>query len=616
MDSNITAPVTSGAADRYALRAEARAAKARQVQERGILEAAGLPAAVRRAVHMTRTEGRTLEGILGSNETDHINFLERGLRAARSVCRLLLGRMPVGTGFLVAPGLLLTNNHVIPDAEAAADFIAEFDYELDSDDRPRAPQRFRLDPVQAFRTSTDLDYTLVAIQPSNALTSFGWLPLDPRTDKILEGEPVVVVQHPQGREKQLCLFHSELVDRDGPYIYYTTDTEIGSSGSPAFNRNWQVFGLHHALAATERTAKGAVHANEGIRVSAMVADLQAQAPELAERVLAQVVQATGRPTAPLVSVPAVSSEGELERRGTVLRSHPIAHYAGRTGYDPAFLGAGKLAVPLPVLADTLADDVTRMADGEFVLPYMHFSAVMSQSRRLAVFTACNIEGATHRSLGRGDRNPLKPGVELEASADKWLLDPRIPRDAQLGPELYDATKFDFGHVTRRQDPIWGSPADARIANDDTFHMTNCAPQHSDLNQKTWLTLENAVLDSAITEPKRRVTVITGPVLDPRDPEVLGVQVPTAFWKVVAWTEGGQLRARAFLQWQTRLIKQVQRELEGTASLDAAERWHVPLRDVVRLTGLDFGPLLAADRTRVRARLTAELAPRLAPGADA
>ena len=295
MDSNITAPVTSGAADRYALRAEARAAKARQVQERGILEAAGLPAAVRRAVHMTRTEGRTLEGILGSNETDHINFLERGLRAARSVCRLLLGRMPIGTGFLVAPGLLLTNNHVIPDAEAAADFIAEFDYELDSDDRPRAPQRFRLDPVQAFRTSTDLDYTLVAIQPSNALTAFGWLPLDPRTDKILEGEPVVVVQHPQGREKQLCLFHSELVDRDGPYIYYTTDTEIGSSGSSAFNRNWQVFGLHHALAATERTAKGAVHANEGIRVSAMVADLQAQAPELAERVLAQVVQATGRP---------------------------------------------------------------------------------------------------------------------------------------------------------------------------------------------------------------------------------------------------------------------------------------------------------------------------------
>ena len=86
--------------------------------------------------------------------------------------------------------------------------------------------------------------------------------------------------------------------------------------------------------------------------------------------------------------------------------------------------------------------------------------------------------------------------------------------------------------------------------------------------------------------------------------------------MVAWAEGGQLRVCAFPQRQTWLIQQVQRELEGTASLDAAERWHVPLRDVVRLTGLDFGPLLAADRTRVRARLTAELSPRLAPGMDA
>ena len=301
-------------------------------------------------------------------------------------------------------------------------------------------------------------------------------------------------------------------------------------------------------------------------------------------------------------------------RGTVIRSRPVSHYAGRTGYDPAFLGQGPLLVPLPVLPAALADDAARTSDGGFVLPYMHFSAVMSASRRLPVFSAANIDGASHRSLARGDRNPAKPGTELEASADPWFFDPRIARDVQLGPEVYDATRFDFGHVTRRQDPIWGSPSDARIANDDTFHMTNCAPQHSNLNQKTWLTLENAVLDSAIKEPKLRVTVITGPVLDPRDPEVLGVQVPTAFWKVVAWAEGGRLRARAFLQWQTRLVAEVQRSLEGIAALEAAEQWHVPLRDVARLTALDFGPLLAADRTPARARLTAELAPQLAPGA--
>ena len=55
------------------------------------------------------------------------------------------GRQPIGTGFLVAPGLLLTNNHVIPDEEAAAGFIAEFDYELDSDDRKLGGIRFVAD---------------------------------------------------------------------------------------------------------------------------------------------------------------------------------------------------------------------------------------------------------------------------------------------------------------------------------------------------------------------------------------------------------------------------------------------------------------------------------------
>jgi endonuclease G, mitochondrial len=54
------------------------------------------------------------------------------------------------------------------------------------------------------------DVTFVVVEPRGlaveALADFGWLPLNPSTDKILEGEPVVIIQRPQGREKQLCLF--------------------------------------------------------------------------------------------------------------------------------------------------------------------------------------------------------------------------------------------------------------------------------------------------------------------------------------------------------------------------------------------------------------------------
>ena len=57
--------------------------------------------------------------------------------------------------------------------------------------------------------------------------------------------------------------------------------------------------------------------------------------------------------------------------------------------------------------------------------------------------------------------------------------------------------LDRGHLVRRLDPAWGeSKALAKIANDDTFHFTNCTPQHENFNQSRlaglWGQLENAV----------------------------------------------------------------------------------------------------------------------------
>src|SRR5262249_16251690 len=156
----------------------------------------------------------------------------------------------------------------------------------------------------------------------------------------------------------------------------------------------------------------------------------------------------------------------------------------------------------------------------------------------------NIDGAQLQKLARTDR-------QFE-SADRWFYDGRIRRDQQLGPELYDTTAFDFGHICRREDPVWGDLNTARMANDDTFHMTNCAPQHHNLNTGTWLQLENAVL-SAARDNHLKVSVFTGPVLSPQDPMVKGVQVPTAFWKIIAYAQNGQLQAHGFMQFQTRLV---------------------------------------------------------------
>src|SRR5690606_13910087 len=98
---------------------------------------------------------------------------------------------------------LLTNNHVIESADEAARFTAEFGHELDVYDRPISPVvRFALDTDRAFVTSSyddGLDFTVVAVRAASIdgsanIVDFGWLPMDERRDKILEGEPCVIIQ--------------------------------------------------------------------------------------------------------------------------------------------------------------------------------------------------------------------------------------------------------------------------------------------------------------------------------------------------------------------------------------------------------------------------------------
>lgn len=298
---------------------------------------------------------------------------------------------------------------------------------------------------------------------------------------------------------------------------------------------------------------------------------------------------------------------------TTIASHPVDWYTqpARPGYQPSFLG---MAIPLPALPKPLAADVTLLADGSSELRYMHYSVVMSASRKLAYFSAANVDGATLLPLSRTDRDPDHPETSVVAeprAADLWWFDGRIPAASQVGAGIYDGTDFDFGHLTRRLDPVWGDAASARVANDDTFHMTNCTPQAHALNTGTWEQLENAVLDTA-RDRKLKFVVITGPVLDPRDPVIRDVQIPTAYWKVIGYPHGGDLVALGFLQWQTDLVGKIGQQVR-LAELDKAEQWHVPISDIARLTALDFGPLHDADAKAgaTGEQLTADLVDRLA-----
>lgn len=243
-------------------------------------------------------------------------------------------------------------------------------------------------------------------------------------------------------------------------------------------------------------------------------------------------------------------------------------YAGSQGYDPEFLGR---RVDLPALPAERSQEVAPLKDGSgSELKYSHFSVFMSKSRQLALFTAVNIDGAHLQDLTRG--------------VDKWYFDPRIEREYQMDPLVYEHPDLDRGHLVRRLDPVWG--AEAKEANEDTFHFTNCSPQHSKLNRRTWLGLESYILDRAEAQDLK-VSVFTGPVF--RDDDVLYLgqfRVPAEFWKVVVMMkEDGQVSATAYLQSQRDLVSTLEAEVYGEY-----KTYQVPVANIEQLTGLDFGDL--------------------------
>ena len=241
------------------------------------------------------------------------------------------------------------------------------------------------------------------------------------------------------------------------------------------------------------------------------------------------------------------------------------------GYDPFFLGESH-SVSTPAFGDNLKDDLAPLLSGGQVLNYTHFSIVMSKSRRLAYYTAVNIDG--------------KQQKEIRRTKDNWYFDSRMERTYQAGPELYSKNDLDRGHLVRRRDPVWGEHAEK--ANEDTFHFTNCAPQHKELNQKTWLDLEDYILHNAVTR-QLKVTVFTGPVFKESDPLYRGIKLPEEFWKIVVTVkQDGTLSATAYLQ--------TQKDFLGKLDFAYGEykTYQVAVSHIESLTGLDFGAIRNAD----------------------
>lgn len=223
------------------------------------------------------------EKVFGDTRFVGLPWYRTGLLRCRAVARVETGSADgIGTGFLVAgpalhpalpPLVLVTNGHVVPEGLDPADAYAAF-HGLERD-ATGAPQRFRVARLLWHEPSAapGLDTAVLELEAWPA----GVDPL-PVADRLprLGGSPAqraYIIGHPRGLETpQYSLQDNVILDYDETLLHYRSPTEPGSSGSPVFDGDWELVGLHHA----GRTDTPRLHgqggtypANEAILVDAV-----------------------------------------------------------------------------------------------------------------------------------------------------------------------------------------------------------------------------------------------------------------------------------------------------------------------------------------------------------
>ncbi len=248
----------------------------------------------------------------GRDERVPFNFIQKALEVSKSICRLQIPRLfdgkpkdddvSYGTAWVIAPGILITNHHVIEARDKRYESPATpEDFQLQAENLTAWFDFFRESGsylacrnAELLASDRDLDYAIVRLKESEKIRDRQPLSIVEEQPELQRGNRLNIIQHPGGGPLTYAIRNNFYVGTGDSkdFLRYLTDTEGGSSGSPVLNDYWKVIGLHHAATPIkpeyyaslpqeryqtlpEETKKGEVitYHNEGVAIHSILNNL-------------------------------------------------------------------------------------------------------------------------------------------------------------------------------------------------------------------------------------------------------------------------------------------------------------------------------------------------------
>ena len=256
------------------------------------LSAAGL-------IELNKTAGdKQLELVFGTEAYKHIEWLVMALDRCKAI-GLITKRdgTGIGTGFVINGKSLsskldddwyfLTNSHVITNNDDVVQRFpserkplkpdqAHITFQILFEDEPRS---FRVAELLWTSPPDDLDATLLKLDKPFYAGKVESYPIRAELPNLDENPRIYTAGHPGGRRLTISIYDNHLIDGNERLFQYRTPTDPGSSGSPVFNGQWELVGLHHAGSWEKQSLSDPTkehEANEGIRIKAIIESINSQ----------------------------------------------------------------------------------------------------------------------------------------------------------------------------------------------------------------------------------------------------------------------------------------------------------------------------------------------------